>query len=196
MGSSAVMFAFIVFLCVGLAEASLGAREILLQKFPEESPRVIDAWLEQSAVAAGMSGCARDYSAVCPSGWGELEDGLTCVAPVQHLPTPDCPTKITMGALTPAEKESAAKSCGSEYMCLDAAAAPVRRPASIRTAAACSKVDYSALCPMGWSQRGPDCVAPWWYRGRCALQLPQISSQEGKQEVEELCDLSWPCAAA
>jgi len=36
MGSSAVMFAFIVFLCVGLAEASLGAREILLQKFPVE----------------------------------------------------------------------------------------------------------------------------------------------------------------
>ena len=39
--SSALMSLFVVFFCVGLAEASLSAREVLLQKFPVECPGLL-----------------------------------------------------------------------------------------------------------------------------------------------------------
>ncbi|KAG6439959.1 uncharacterized protein BBOV_IV010435 [Babesia bovis T2Bo] len=60
---------------------------------------------------------------------------------------------------------------------------------------ACLK-DYSQSCPEGWTESivySAACEAPINYIGPCATRLPVVMTKQDKVELEEKCNINWPC---
>lgn len=170
----------------GLSKVPLvsGLVEQLQETFPGEPTLAIE-----KAVAEGLSrslgdeqidlheiACARDYSKLCPEGWGDAGDGNACVAPQTYQGK--CPRKLDFGGMTAQKRRQQASRCGAYFSCLGA----------------CT-TDFSKSCPLGWREDvNLDCLAPVGYSGQCVGRKSFESMRKSEKELwAKRCDVTWPC---
>lgn len=125
--------------------------------------------------------CARDYRDLCPLGWSDLGDGMSCESPPSMFGNEPC-RKVKFGQLSPLEKSQVAFQCGeSVYPCLNE----------------CKYKDYSSVCPEGWTKERLDkevCIAPSEYSLPCVHRYDfKNHSVKLKKKFEALCKVQWPC---
>lgn len=126
--------------------------------------------------------CARDYRELCPLGWTDLGDGVSCESPASMYENELCRV-VKFGDLPPLQKSSRAYECGkSVYPCLNA----------------CKHRDYTAVCPQGWKRReGEVCVAGKDYSVPCVHRYDfKDHSVRLKKKFEAICKVEWPCATS
>lgn len=117
-------------------------------------------------------------SAPCPSLWYEIDDSI-CQAPENYRG--NCDAIIDTSTMSTEDKYKFGEQCGARWPCESS-----------------PSHDYRNTCPAGWSlQFGSICFAPNGYEGRCDSTMDLIgASVEDKQELEEICKISWPDAPA
>ena len=171
-------------ICVTHAAVLEGIFEDLASQFPSVPASVVEAAiassLELSLDSAGTPSsdvtCVRDYSAACPEGWADQGDGETCSAPMYYQGP--CSEDVNFAVLTPAEKQSKALACGSQFPCVDT----------------CT-MDFTSRCPVGWDEDDSmQCVAPLEYAGPCVgrKDFREVSAL-AKSKWSSLCNVRWPC---
>jgi len=194
--SRLTFFAFSSLLCVrnvgaiayqGADHAQL-VSEIATQigrQFPQQ-PRALLQGLAKKALAMAaesehiedeVSSGKVDLSELCPSGWADLGDASSCLAPA-FANGGSCGDVVEFGSLTPSEKLRLADTCGATY----------------RTRGACTE-SFEEPCPIGWHlDNEQQCVAPADYTGPCAphAHLGSLSSVS-KFEYGRACEVRWPC---
>jgi len=120
--------------------------------------------------------CNRDYSTLCPEGWGDSGDGSTCIAPANYQGP--CGPKLELGGLAAEQKRLEAARCDASYSCLGACTA-----------------DLSAACPLGWHEDvNSDCLAPVGYSGQCVMRKSFRGMKMSERHLWcKSCDVNWPC---
>lgn len=124
---------------------------------------------------AAFSAAARcehyDWSASCPEGWAEVDDG-TCMAGLSYAGS--CRTKLSVGSED--VKRQVASACRVDWPCLDQ----------------CQQ-DFDLACPMSWLDRGDAvCDAPLRYNGPCLASARMVDAQF-KEDFAARCGVRWAC---
>ena len=88
-----------------------------------------------------------------------------------------CGDSIDYRGLSAHEKMLAASRCGAAFQCIDS----------------CTP-DYSAECPVGWSEASGVCEAPTDYTGPCVGKKGFAAvNAVGKSMFANACAVQWPC---
>lgn len=176
-------FGFIdVLMCASMradshSSAPLAAR--IAEQFPEASSQVVAGALQAALSAENVplseAECVRDYSLPCPMNWVDAGDGGTCLAPDAYAGP--CGESTDYRGLSAHEKMLAASRCGAAFPCVGGCAP-----------------DYSAACPVGWSEASGVCEAPADYSGPCIGKkgLANVNAI-GKTTFATSCAVHWPC---
>ena len=151
----------------------------IAEQFPKASQVIVGDALRAALVAEDIplaeASCVRDYSVPCPVGWVDVGDGGTCLAPNAYVGP--CGDSIDYRGLSVHEKMLTAFRCGAAFPCVDS----------------CTP-DYSAVCPVGWSESASGCDAPADYTGPCVgkTRFAHVNAL-GKSKFARTCAAQWPC---
>lgn len=135
----------------------------------------IQADCEFSWPALGAA-CRRDYTAPCPFGWLEVDEGgeAACHAPASSF----CASAQRFTQMTPAEKQDWEALCGERFPCSSRSACPI---------------DWTAPCPADWYNVGDGrlCLAPTTYKGGCATSVaPSSWGGDASKNIFRECVMS------
>ena len=151
----------------------------IAEQFPQASQVIVGDALRAALVAEDIplaeASCVRDYSVPCPVDWVDVGDGGTCLAPNAYVGP--CGDSIDYRGLSVHEKMLTAFRCGAAFPCVDS----------------CTP-DYSAVCPVGWSESVSGCEAPADYTGPCVGKKSlALVNALGKSMFANMCAVQWPC---
>ena len=151
----------------------------IAEQFPKASQVIVGDALRAALVAEDIplaeASCVRDYSVPCPVDWVDVGDGGTCLAPNAYVGP--CGDSIDYRGLSVHEKMLTAFRCGAAFPCVDS----------------CTP-DYSAVCPVGWSESVSGCEAPADYTGPCVGKRSlALVNALGKAMFANMCAVQWPC---
>lgn len=135
----------------------------------------LEADCEFSWPALGAA-CRRDYTAPCPFGWLEVDEGgeAACHAPASSF----CARAQRFTQMTPAEKQDWEALCGERFPCSSRSACPI---------------DWTAPCPADWYNVGDGrlCLAPTAYKGGCATSVaPSSWGGDASKNIFRECVMS------
>lgn len=125
--------------------------------------------------------CAPHFAAPCPSLWLEVAPGV-CEAPVNYVG--DCGRRANTASMSDDDKKSFGLRCGARWAC-----AP---PAAVLPQ--CAR-DHSAACPLGWRQKGSDCIAPVGYTQCGRVQSFSHLTPVQKEAWASKCGQPFPCGS-
>ena len=166
--------------CAGFGVPSAAPLAITVaEQFPEASQVIVGDSLRAALVAEGVplaeATCVRDYSVPCPVDWVDVGDGGTCLSPGAYAGP--CGDSIDYRGLSVHEKMLIAYRCGAAFPCIGG----------------CTP-DYSAVCPVGWSESASGCDAPADYTGPCVGKKHfALVNSLGKSIFANTCAVQWPC---
>jgi len=133
----------------------------------------------------------QDFATLCPALWKKDVDH-SCIAPGDY--DGPCIGRKDFVGMTSEEKAAWGRRCGVAWPPRKTIGDLQHESASFRSTLGACQIDYSGVCPEGWSLDGHKCVAPFSYDGLCGPSMRMSFTFEQKKAFQSSCDAPWPCA--